>query len=177
MSDTDAGKKSRDAPTSASPTCSASCASKAGSAGTWCSTSPANSTSGRPTVRRARRAPPCDGATTRTAGSGSGSIPILIVEKDTLEPVCQPMAQRWQMPFASSRGYSSLKLQHDVAEMLRHRHARTGQRASSTSSAISIPAGSTCNGHGRRPWRTSASRVSEFPRIGLTREQVRLERV
>jgi hypothetical protein len=31
-----------------------------------------------------------------------------------MEPVCQPMAQRWQMPFASSRGYSSLKLQHDV---------------------------------------------------------------
>ena len=27
----------------------------------------------------------------------------------------QADAQRWQMPFASSRGYSSLKLQHDVA--------------------------------------------------------------
>jgi hypothetical protein len=38
-------------------------------------------------------------------------FPILIVEKDTLEPVCQPLAERWQMPFASSRGYSSLKLQ------------------------------------------------------------------
>jgi hypothetical protein len=32
-----------------------------------------------------------------------------------MEPVCQPMASRWQMPFASSRGYGSLKLQHDVA--------------------------------------------------------------
>jgi hypothetical protein len=49
-------------------------------------------------------------------------------EKDTMEPVCQPMALRWQMPFASSRGYGSLKLQHDVAEMLNHRYARTGQR-------------------------------------------------
>jgi len=38
---------------------------------------------------------------------------ILIVEKDTMEPVCQPMARRWQMPFASSRGYGSL-------QMLRH---------------------------------------------------------
>jgi hypothetical protein len=46
-----------------------------------------------------------------------------------MEPVCQPMAQHWQMPFASSRGYSSLKLQHDMAEMLNHRYARTGQRA------------------------------------------------
>jgi hypothetical protein len=55
--------------------------------------------------------------------------PILIVEKDTLEPVCKPMASGWQMPFASSRGYGSLKLQHDVAEMLRHRHAKTGQKA------------------------------------------------
>ena len=28
--------------------------------------------------------------------------PILIVEKDTLEPVCKPIARRWQMPFASA---------------------------------------------------------------------------
>ena len=48
---------------------------------------------------------------------GQPYFPIFIVEKDTMEPVCQPMALRWQMPFASSRGYSSLKLQHDVAEM------------------------------------------------------------
>jgi hypothetical protein len=81
---------------------------------------------------------------------GQPYFPIFIVEKDTMEPVCQPMAQRWQMPFASSRGYSSLKLQHDMAEMLNHRHARTGQRAIVYSSAISIRAGSTCSGHGRR---------------------------
>jgi hypothetical protein len=47
------------------------------------------------------------------------------------------MASRWQMPFASSRGYGSLKLQHDAATLLCRRHAkllcrrlaRTGQRA------------------------------------------------
>jgi hypothetical protein len=60
---------------------------------------------------------------------GQPAYPVLIVEKDTLEPVCKPMAYAWQMPFASSRGYSSLTLQHDVAEMLRDRHARTGQEA------------------------------------------------
>ena len=58
---------------------------------------------------------------------GQRYYPIFIVEKDTMEPVCRPMASRWQMPFASSRGYSSLKLQHDVAEMLNRRFARTGQ--------------------------------------------------
>ena len=60
---------------------------------------------------------------------GQPVFPILIVEKDTMEPVCKPMASRWQMPFASSRGYGSLPLQHDVAEMLRHRNARTGDPA------------------------------------------------
>jgi hypothetical protein len=60
---------------------------------------------------------------------GQPYFPILVVEKDTLEPICKPIAQGWQMPFASSRGYSSLTLQHDVAELLLHRHARTGQRA------------------------------------------------
>jgi hypothetical protein len=62
---------------------------------------------------------------------------ILIVEKDTMEPICRPIAARWQMPFASSRGYGSLKLQHDTAVALRRRHAlslrqrqnTTGQRA------------------------------------------------
>jgi hypothetical protein len=32
---------------------------------------------------------------------GQEMFPILIVEKDTLEPVCKPIVQRWQMPFAS----------------------------------------------------------------------------
>ena len=52
---------------------------------------------------------------------GQPYYPILIVEKDTMEPICRPMAQRWQMPFASSRGYSSLTLQHDIALMLKRR--------------------------------------------------------
>jgi hypothetical protein len=38
------------------------------------------------------------------------------------------MAQRWQMTFASSRDYSSLKLQHDTAKKLHHRYVKTGQR-------------------------------------------------
>jgi hypothetical protein len=59
---------------------------------------------------------------------GQRYYPILIIEKDTLEPVCKPMAKRWQMPFASSRGYGSLKLQHDVAAVLHRRHSRSGQR-------------------------------------------------
>jgi hypothetical protein len=33
--------------------------------------------------------------------------PLFIVEKDTMQPVCRPMTRRWQMPFASSRGYGS----------------------------------------------------------------------
>ena len=39
---------------------------------------------------------------------GQKYFPLLVVEKDTMEPVCKPMAKRWQMPFASSRGYCSM---------------------------------------------------------------------
>src|SRR5262245_17279721 len=60
---------------------------------------------------------------------GQDWYPVLIVEKDTMEPVCKPMAMRWQMPFASSRGYSSLRLQHDVADMLNRRLDKTNQFA------------------------------------------------
>jgi len=28
---------------------------------------------------------------------------VVVVEKDTMEPVCKPTAQRWRMRFASSR--------------------------------------------------------------------------
>ena len=52
---------------------------------------------------------------------GQPYYPILIVEKDTMVPVSEPMAEKWQMPFASSRGYSSLTLQHDVAKALLRR--------------------------------------------------------
>lgn len=77
-------------------------------------------------------------------------FPVLIVEKDTMEPVCRPMAAAWQMRFASSRGYGSLTLQHDVAAMLNRRWARYQQPALSTSSLISIRAASTCSGPGKR---------------------------
>jgi hypothetical protein len=103
---------------------------------------------------------------------GQRYYPIFIVEKDTMEPVCQPMAQRWQMPFASSRGYSSLKLQHDVAEMLNHRYARTGQWAIVYFISDLDPSGLDL----QRAWEEALAnfgvRVSEFVRIGLTREQV-----
>jgi hypothetical protein len=60
---------------------------------------------------------------------GQPYYPILIVEKDTMEPVTRPMAMKWQMPFISSRGYGSLTVQHDAAEMLNDRYARHGQAA------------------------------------------------
>jgi hypothetical protein len=101
---------------------------------------------------------------------GQPYFPIFIVEKDTMEPVCQPMAQRWQMPFASSRGYSSLKLQHDVAEMLNHRYARTGQWAIVYFISDLDPSGLDL----QRAWEEALVNigvwVSEFVRIGLTRE-------
>jgi hypothetical protein len=78
------------------------------------------------------------------------------------------MAQRWQMPFASSRGYSSLKLQHDVAEMLNHRYARTGQMA-----VVYFISDHDPSGFDR--WEASANfnvRIADFIRIGLMREQV-----
>jgi hypothetical protein len=58
---------------------------------------------------------------------GQSFYPVLVVEKDTMEPVLRPVAMRWQMPFASSRGYSSLKLQHDTAAAIRERYAKTKQ--------------------------------------------------
>jgi hypothetical protein len=56
-------------------------------------------------------------------------FPVLVVEKDTMEPICQPIADHWQMLFASSRGYGSLKLQHDLAKRLNDRYAHTKQPA------------------------------------------------
>jgi hypothetical protein len=60
---------------------------------------------------------------------GQRFYPVFIVEKDTMEPVCKPMAQRWQIPFASSRGYASLTLQHDVVAMIKRRHVKAKQIA------------------------------------------------
>jgi hypothetical protein len=98
--------------------------------------------------------------------------PVFIVEKDTMEPICRPMAMRWQMPFASSRGYSSLKLQHDVAAMLRQRHAKTGQWAIIYFISDHDPSGFDL----QRAWEQAMAdfnaHVHRFVRIGLTREQV-----
>jgi hypothetical protein len=103
---------------------------------------------------------------------GQPCYPIFIVEKDTMEPVCQPMAQHWQMPFASSRGYSSLKLQHDVAEMLNHRYARTGQWTIVYFISDLDPSGLDL----QRAWKEALTNfgvhVFDFVRIGLTRTQV-----
>jgi hypothetical protein len=82
---------------------------------------------------------------------GQPFYPILIVEKGTMEPVCKPMARRWQMPFASLRGYGSLTLQHDVAKMLHRRYAKTGQAAV----VYFVPSGLDHSGRGRRRWRIS----------------------
>jgi hypothetical protein len=107
---------------------------------------------------------------------GQKIYPILIVEKDTMEPVCQPMARRWQMPFASSRGYGSLKLQHDVAEMLKRRHAKTGQVAVILFVSDLDPSGLDLE----RAWKEALDNfgvVYDFVRIGLTRAQVRANRL
>jgi hypothetical protein len=59
---------------------------------------------------------------------GQDFCTVLIVEKDTMQPVCKPIADRWQIPFASSRGQGSATPQHGVAELLTRRFAVTRQR-------------------------------------------------
>jgi hypothetical protein len=103
---------------------------------------------------------------------GQCYFPIFIVEKDTMEPVCKPMADRWQMPFASSRGYGSLKLQHDVAEMLRHRYTKTGQRAIIYFISDHDPSGFDLQRAWQEALESFGVHVVDFIRIGLTREQV-----
>jgi hypothetical protein len=108
---------------------------------------------------------------------GQPYFPMLIVEKDTLEPVCKPIAERWQMPFASSRGYGSLTLQHDAAELLLHRHHRTGQQAVVLFVSDLDPSGLDL----QRAWEEALRDfgvdrnevLARFVRIGLTRAQVR----
>jgi hypothetical protein len=99
-------------------------------------------------------------------------------------PLANPLAQRpkaaagcsddWQMPFASSRGYGSLTLQHDVAEMLGDRHAKTGQSAKVYFVSDLDPSGLDL----QRSWEEALTNfdvhVDEFTRIGLTRDQVRV---
>jgi hypothetical protein len=103
---------------------------------------------------------------------GQEYFPILIVEKDTLEPVCKPMARAWRMPFASSRGYSSLTLQHDMAEMIRDRHARTGQKAIVYFVSDLDPSGLDLQRDWEETLQDFAASVADFVRLGLTMAQV-----
>jgi hypothetical protein len=103
---------------------------------------------------------------------GQPYYPVFIVEKDTMEPICRPMAMRWQMPFASSRGYSSLKLQHDVAAMLRQRFAKTGQWAVIYFISDHDPSGFDLQRAWEQAMADFSAHVFEFVRVGLTRDQV-----
>jgi hypothetical protein len=103
---------------------------------------------------------------------GQPYYPILIVEKDTMEPVCKPMASGWQLPFASSRGYSSLTLQHDVALMLARRQAKTGQHSIVYFVSDLDPSGLDL----QRAWKEALNNFAVFPvfeRLALTDLQVR----
>jgi len=108
---------------------------------------------------------------------GQPYYPILIVEKDTMEPVCQPMASSWQMPFASSRGYSSLKLQHDVAAMLTRRHAKTGQWAKVYFASDLDPSGLDLQSSWEKALENFGAPVFEFVRIALTPAQVKRQKL
>ncbi len=109
---------------------------------------------------------------------GQSNYPIFVVEKDTMVPVCEPMAERWQMPFASSRGYSSLKLQHDVATAIKRRFAKTGQSVILYFISDFDPSGVDL----QRAWEQAMrdfgiGDIVRFVRIGLTIEQVRRHRL
>ena len=103
---------------------------------------------------------------------GQPNYPLLIVEKDTMQPVCKPIAQRWRMPFASSRGYGSLTLQHDVAEMLRRRYLQTEQEAIIYFVSDLDPSGLDL----QRSWEEALTGFGIYhatvERIGLTAEQI-----
>jgi hypothetical protein len=102
---------------------------------------------------------------------GQKFYPVLIVEKDTLKPIGKPIASRWQMPFASSRGYSSLKLQHDVAQMLLARYARYRQAPLIYFVSDLDPSGLDL----QRAWEKALENFGVLhltKRIGLTLEQV-----
>jgi hypothetical protein len=103
---------------------------------------------------------------------GQPYYPLLIVEKDTLEPICQPIARRWQMPFTSSRGYGSLKLQYDVAAALRRRHSETGQRAVVLFVSDLDPSGLDLQRAWEEALRNFGVQIAAFVRIGLNFEQV-----
>jgi hypothetical protein len=103
---------------------------------------------------------------------GQPFYPIVIVEKDTLEPIVKPHARHWSMPFASSRGYSSLTLQRDTARMLRDRHARTGQPAKVYFLSDHDPSGFDL----QRAWRDALDNFNvpfdRIERLGLNMAQI-----
>jgi hypothetical protein len=82
------------------------------------------------------------------------------------------MAMRWQMPFASSRGYSSLTLQHDVAQMFDRRWAKTEQLPVVYFVSDLDPSGLDL----QRAWEEALNNFGVFPvfeRLALTLGQVR----
>jgi hypothetical protein len=85
------------------------------------------------------------------------------------------MAMRWQMPFVSSRGYSSLTLQHDVADMLIRRFAQTGQMAKPLFVSDLDASGLDLVRAWQQALRDFGVPIAggEIIRIGLTPEQVR----
>jgi hypothetical protein len=89
-----------------------------------------------------------------------------------MEPVVKPMAMRWQMPFASSRGYGSLKLQHDVAELILQRHAQTEQHAVIYFASDHDPSGLDLQASWEQAMKDFGA-AAVFVRIALTTEQVR----
>jgi hypothetical protein len=107
---------------------------------------------------------------------GQPYFPLLVVEKDTLEPVCQPIAESWQMPFTSSRGYGSLSIQHEVAKMLQARKAQYGQDGLVYFASDLDPSGVDL----QRAWQDALANFGvyvPFRRIALTPEQVRDHRL
>jgi hypothetical protein len=88
---------------------------------------------------------------------------------DSLE---EARRSRWQMPFASSRGYSSLTLQHDVATMLARRQAKTGQYPIVYFVSDLDPSRLDL----QRAWKKALNNFGVFPvfeRLALTVDQVR----
>jgi hypothetical protein len=90
------------------------------------------------------------------------------------------MALQWQMPFASSRGYSSLTLQHDTAEMFIHRQAKLiHRRAEKTGQYPIVYFVSDLDPSAldlQRAWEKALENFGVFPvfeRLALTDLQVR----
>lgn len=78
------------------------------------------------------------------------------------------------MPFASSRGYGSLKLQHDLAEAIKHRQAEHNQLPIIYFVSDLDPSGLDL----QRAWEQAISDFGVscvFIRVALTREQIQRE--